>query len=155
MPLTGDFQTLDRWERALGALASDKLRFRVADDMADATLGFVAEEFREERDPYGKPWRPKKRPDGRGILRGKTGRLIKFRKGSVSQRGYRVDAGANYFSYHQRGTKRMVARRMLPTGTRLPARWASEFRGIYVKACMSVIRGAGMKLGGRVGSRAA
>ena len=153
MSLTGDFHTLDRWTRALGELASDKLRFEVADEMADATLGFVAQEFAEQRDPFGKPWKPKKRPDGRKILRGKTGRLIQFRKGSVNQSGYRVDAGADYFSFHQRGTKRMVARKMLPTGRRLPPRWQSEFRGIYIKRCMHALRGGGARA--RIGSRAA
>lgn len=147
MALTGDFQKLERWARDIGNLASPKLRFQVADDMADATLGLVAQEFAQERDPYGKPWARKKVPDGRMILRGKTGRLIRFRKGSVTQHGFRVDAGAPYYSFHQSGTSRMKARRMTPTNNRLPPFWASEYRQIYaaaVRSQLSAIAGGGM-----------
>lgn len=137
MPLTGDFTTLDRWAKQLGQLSSQKLMFQVADEMADATLGLVAQGFAEERDPYGKAWAPKKHPDGRMVLRGKTGRLIRFRKGAVSPRGFRCDMGAPYGVFHQRGTSRMRARRMLPVNGRLPPIWASEYREIYVRAVRS------------------
>lgn len=139
MGLTGDFRTLDRWERDIGELGSDKLMFEVADAMADATLGLVAQGFAQERDPFGKAWKPKKNPDGRMILRGKTGKLIKFRKGSVNQRGFRVDAGAPYFSHLQAGTSRMKARRMVPE-RRLPPKYASVYREIYVTAMRSRLR---------------
>lgn len=133
MGLTGDFHTLDQWERSLGELASPKLAFEVADAMADATLGLVAEEFANERDPYGKAWAPKKRPDGRMILRGKTGRLIKFRKGAVNQHGFRVDAGADYYVFNQ------PKRKMLPE-KRLPRLWTSVYRDIFVQAVRAKLR---------------
>jgi hypothetical protein len=146
MPLTGDFQKLDRWVKEIGKLDSPKLRFQVADEMADATLGLVAQEFSQERDPYGKPWAPKKRPDGRMILRGKSGRLIQFRKGTISPNGFRCDMGAPYGTFHQKGTRRMKARMMLPKNGKLPPRWAAVYREIYVRAMrsqLSAISGGG------------
>jgi hypothetical protein len=143
VPLTGEFQKLDRWAKQIGELASPKLRFQVADEMADATLGLVAQGFGEERDPYGKPWARKKRPDGRPILRGKADQLNRFRKGAVSPRGFRCDMGAPYGVFHQKGTSRMKARRMVPN-RRLPPRWVSEYRSIYsaaVRSTLSAITG--------------
>jgi hypothetical protein len=158
MPLTGDFQTLERWAKEIGALGSAKTMFRVADEMADATLGLVAQGFAQERDPYGKAWAPKKRPDGRGILRGKSGKLIRFKKGSVSQRGFRCDMGAPYGAYHQSGTSRMKARRMVPVNGRLPRSWAREYREIYIQAMrsqLSAITGGGNRSRVRSSRRAA
>ena len=137
--LSGDFQKLDRWAKAIGELESPRLRFKVADEMSDGTLGFIVEGFGREADRFGKAWAPKKRPDGNPILRGKTGRLSKFRKGAVSPSGYRVGTNAEYFKYHQRGTRRMKARRMVPN-RRLPPRWVSEFRDIYSAAMRSELR---------------
>lgn len=101
--------------------------------MADKALGLVAEGFGRESDPFGNRWAPKKRPDGRAILRGETNRLVQWRKAFVSQHGYRVTSTAPYARFHQTGTKRMVARKMAPTGNRLPANWSSEFRGVFIR----------------------
>jgi hypothetical protein len=134
MPLLGDFGRLDLWARKLGALASASVAFEVSEQMANRTLGFIAQEFEQERDPFNRRWSPKKRPDGRKILRGETNRLIQWRKTYVNQHGFKLSTPAPYFRYHQTGTRRMVARKILPTGTRLPAVWSSEFRGIYLRA---------------------
>ena len=140
MGLTGDFGKLARWEQKLDRLASPQLRFEIADGMADAALGLVAETFGREADPYGNHWKPKKNPDGRPILRGKTGRLVQWRKQFVNQHGYRISSAAPYARFHQSGTKRMVARRMAPTGTRLPAKWSSEFRGVFIRRMHALLR---------------
>jgi phage gpG-like protein len=149
MPLFGDFQTLKRWEKSIGQLASRGLAFDCANEMAEAHLRQVAREFETERDPFGKPWKPKKRPDGRKILRGKTGNLRRFRKATINQRGYKIGTTAPYLRFHQSGTSRMAQRRVLP-GKRLPTQLASEFRSIFTKYCRQRLRliGGGIRVSG-------
>jgi phage gpG-like protein len=139
MPLTGDFGALARWERQLGQIASPRVAFEIADGMADAALGLVAETFGREADPFGNRWKPRKHDTGRPLLRGKTSRLVTWRKQFVNQHGYRIASAAPYAKFHQDGTKRMPARRMVPNG-RLPAKWASEFRGVFVSRMRQILR---------------
>lgn len=158
MPLFGDFQALKRWEKSIGQLASRGLAFDCSRDMADAHLRQVEREFETETDPYGKRWAPKKRPDGRKILQGKTGNLRKFRRAAISPRGYKIGTTAPYLRFHQSGTSRMPQRRVLP-GRRLPTQLASEFRSIFTKYCRQRLRliggGVGISRTGSGGSRAA
>lgn len=145
MGLTGDFGKLARWERQLGHIGSPQVAFEIADDMADAALGLVAEGFGRESDPFGNHWAPKKRANGHPILRGETNRLIRWRKAFVNQHGYRIASTAPYAKFIQRGTKttdgrtRMVARRMVPD-TRLPPKWSSEFRGVFIRRMHALLR---------------
>jgi phage gpG-like protein len=138
--LTGDFGKLARWQRNIAAINSPQVAFEIADGMADVALGLIAETFGREQDPFGNRWKPKKKPDGRPILRGETNRLQRWRKAFVNQHGYRVASLAPYAGYHQSGTRRMVARRMAPTGNRLPAHWSSEFRGVFVRRMHSLLK---------------
>jgi phage gpG-like protein len=158
MPLFGDFQTLKRWEKSIGQLASRGLGFDCAREMADAHLRQVAREFETETDPYGKRWKKKKRPDGRKILHGPSGSLRRFRRAAVSPRGYKIGTTAPYLRFHQSGTSRMAQRRVLP-GKRLPTQLASEFRSIFTKYCRQRLRliGGGIRVSGTGsgGSRAA
>jgi hypothetical protein len=140
MPLTGDFGKLARWTRKFGDLSDSRAAFEIADGMAEAALGLVAEGFSREADPFGNRWAPKKRDDGRRILRGETNRLIQFRKQFVNQHGFRVTSLAPYARYHQSGTRRMVARPMVPRGNRLPAKWSSEFRGVFIARMHALLR---------------
>lgn len=140
MPLTGNFGALERWERSLGRIGDPRTAFEIADEMADVALGLVAQNFANQADPFGNRWAPKKRPDGRPILRGETNRLVQWRKAFVNQHGYRVTSAAPYARYHQTGTRRMVARRMVPTGNRLPSLWASEFRGVFIRRMHALLK---------------
>jgi hypothetical protein len=128
---SGDMGKIARWSSAISKLDSLGFRFQVADTLSDVSLGLVAEGFARETDPFGRRWAPKKRPDGRRILRGETNRLVQFRKAFVNQHGYRIESRAPYGHYHQTGTSRMVARKMTPDG-RLPPRWASELRSAAI-----------------------
>lgn len=137
--LVGDFGKLARWERNLGRIADPGVAFQIADAMTDVALGLVAEEFGHEQDPFGNRWAPKKKDDGRPILRGETNRLVSWRKAFVNQHGYRIASKAPYAKYHQYGTRKMVARPMVPN-RRLPARWASEFRGVFIARMHSLLK---------------
>jgi hypothetical protein len=139
MPLDGDFGKLLQWQAALREIGSPRFSFGVASEQADVAIGLVAEGFGRESDPYGKPWAPKKRPDGRRTLRGKTNRLVKWRKTFVNQHGYGIASAAPYARHHQRGTSRMVARKMVPDA-RIPRRWSSAFSAVFHKRVNRALR---------------
>jgi phage gpG-like protein len=138
--LTGDFAKLTQWSRKFDKLGSGSLRFSIASDMANAHLKAIARQFERERNPYGVRWRPKQKPDGRKTLRGPTGKLRRFRKITVNQHGYRVGSEAPYLRYHQKGTSRMVARKVIPDEQRIPGELAREFKRIYAKRMKRALR---------------
>lgn len=145
MPLTGDYGTLQRWADRFGELASGKAMQTTATAMAHRHVAFTENLFEQEQDPFGNRWAPTKKPTGRKVLTGPSGTLKRFVIRYTSSLGYAIGSNASYFKFHQKGTKtrtggvRMVARRMLP-GAKLPAKLASDFRGIYLSVMRAKLR---------------
>lgn len=73
--LTGDLSALTRFGNKVASLGKPSTLTALSKELADEALFQVQRGFVEQRDPYGRPWHPKKYPDGRRILRGKTGQL--------------------------------------------------------------------------------
>src|SRR5690606_3991065 len=74
----------------------------VATSLAEESINLVKDGFRTETDPYGAKWVPKKRPDGRKTLSGKTSRLKTGWKIVRQTRGeIRVSPSVNYAAAHQ------------------------------------------------------
>lgn len=74
----------------------------VSTSLAEESIGLIKDGFRTETDPYGQKWKPKKRPDGRKTLSGKTSRL----KGGwkivrQDRHEVRVSPSVNYAAAHQ------------------------------------------------------
>jgi hypothetical protein len=126
----GDFAKLESWEKALGAV--DQVLEVMSKDMAEELVGLVKEGWRTQADPYGQPWKAKKRPDRRQILVGKTARL----KGGwhvrqAGRKGFTIAPSVDYGGFHQQGTKFIPPRRMVPTQERgLPREWARNLAEI-------------------------
>lgn len=121
-----DFPKLDRWialmrsGEAIGGEVTSKMAARAAD--------LVTEGFATETDPYGHAWAPKRRPDGRKVLHGKTGRLAHFVAMPVGKHRFVLVPGADYGAFLQTGTGHMVARKMVPDLEHgLPDSWKAEF----------------------------
>lgn len=140
MSLTGDFQKLSQWSKKFDAIAKPSTRFSIAGEMADAHLKAISRQFERERNPYGIRWRKKQKPDGRKTLQGPTGRLRRFHKITVNQYGYRVGTDAPYLKYHQKGTSRMPARKVIPDENRIPGELAREFRKIYTRRMRRLLK---------------
>lgn len=103
---------------------NDELLAAVQARLAKRTLGLIAKGFRNEQNPYGEAWAPKKRPDGRKILHGKTGQLRRFRALQVAPRLFVVVPGADYAAVHQAPQRGQTQRMMVPTVERgLPDEW--------------------------------
>ena len=107
----------------------------VTDRMSKRTLGLIAQGFRDEKNPYGEPWAPKRRPDGRKILHGKTGQLRRFRAVQVAPRLFLVEPGADYAAVHQSPKTGQPQRMMVPSSDRgLPDSWKKSLSRAAIKA---------------------
>lgn len=73
--LTGDFNKLTAFGNKVASLGSTSTMTAVAKVIADEALFQVQVGFSQSRDPYFRPWADKKYSDGRGPLRGATGKL--------------------------------------------------------------------------------
>lgn len=126
----GELDKLEAWEEALGTV--DQTLANMSRDMAEETVDFTKERWRQQADPYGQPWKPKKRPDGRQILVGKTARL----KGGWHVRkagrgGFTISPSVDYAGFHQKSTKFIPARHMVPTSERgIPRELATAYTEI-------------------------
>lgn len=124
MGIRGDFGKLDRFINTLERLGDNRTLEKLSKNLCEEALSLTAQGFRDQADPYGSKWRGKKRPDGRAILVGKTARLRRsWHRVRVDSRGFRIATGVTYGSYHQLGTSRMVARKMVPDPGALPPKW--------------------------------
>lgn len=125
MPVTGDFAKLGRLISKLEQAGRGDALKELSRNLAEEAIELVREGFSKEQDPYGAAWAPLKVRSGR-ILQD-TGQLrSSFKVSRVSASGFRVSASKAYAAYHQSGTARMVARRMVPDGS-LPALWRAQF----------------------------
>lgn len=117
---------------------------RISKEVADGIGELVAAEFAGQHDPYGKPWAPLKestvRRKGHSRILSDSGLL----SGSTEAR---PSAGAGvgitsieYGTYHQTGTKFMVARKILPDGPDLPKAWSAVIDRAAQKAFAKVLK---------------
>jgi hypothetical protein len=109
-----DGRGLDGLARRLEYLGTSARRELVATVPA-AVEEAIAEEFSERRDPDGKAWRARKAPTGSWPLLRKTGAMYGGRRIEPTADGC-VVTFSGPAKYHQSGTRRMVARRILPDG---------------------------------------
>lgn len=103
--------------------------------LAEVAVTLVAEGFERERDPYGRAWAKKKRPDGRKVLHGETSRLrTGWHVVSASRRGFHVAPSVDYASYHQAPRfNRRPTRMMVPTPSLgLPSRWQRDMNPVAI-----------------------
>lgn len=115
---------------------------------AEAIRGFV-----EQRDPYGKPWAPRKKPSAWSVLRfGKidnghrllddTGKMIdsltaRYVSGRVIMRI------RGYAQFHQTGTRFMVARKIFPEQSRGMGLWREPINQAATDAVRDIVNGRG------------
>jgi phage gpG-like protein len=115
--------------------------------LAETMIELIGEGFNAERDPYGRRWAPKKKPDGRKVLHGETSRL---RNGwhvvSARRRGFHVAPSVEYAAYHQAPRfGRRPTRMMVPTpGLGLPRKWQADMTAVAI-ACARIHFKAGAR----------
>lgn len=153
--VSGDLDVLANWQRALETIP--KAIDQVSAPVAETFLGFVQEGFAQQKDPYGNPWAPKKKPDGRSILVGRTTRLRRGWHVVKHKRGFTIAPTVDYAAAHQApkprqkwGGKSLQRRMMVPTASRgLPRKWTQAAKDVSLAILLSHMRkskGAGMGL---------
>ena len=119
--ITGDFAGLRAIAEKLAAMPD--ARPDLAEAIGEEALDLVQEGFGDSTDPYGSRWADK--ADGSACnLVGPTGNLRRgWHRKSVSADQVTIGPSVFYASYHQSGTRRMPARRMVPDDGDIPAGW--------------------------------
>ena len=115
------FQAIDRLAQSMQSMPETIAR--AARAMGDETLKLIDEGFTKQQSPDGAAWAAKKRPDGRRILHGRTGRLKGGNRMIPLRRGFIVRNNTPYASFHMTGTSRHVARPFYPSRGRVPSTW--------------------------------
>ena len=114
--------------RALEAWADGSVQHDVSNALALSAQRLVRRGFDQSKAPDGSTWAPLKSPRARGRrpLR-KTDKLVSTAtRYDVSADGF-VMTSTSYGSFHQTGTRRMVARPFYPDP--LPVGWSLVMRG--------------------------
>lgn len=103
--LTGNFGGLAKFTKQIEKLASPAARKALSRELADEALYLALDGFTKEQDPFGRPWFPKRYPDGRKILRGATGQLGRsFFKANVTADGFQIGNKAKHAAFVAKGT---------------------------------------------------
>lgn len=115
----------------------------VSATVAEEFIDLIKQGFREQRDPYGTPWKPKQAQDGRNTLTGPTGRLKNsWHVKSMDKKGFEVSSDVDYARYHQRGHRRLPKRMMVPTRRRaLPRAWKTAIEEAATDALVEHFKG--------------
>jgi hypothetical protein len=139
-PLTGDFHVLEQWARSVDDLGSSRSLAQASTALANEALSLTDQSFEQERSPTGKAWAPKKRPDGRKIGQGKTGRLRdSYRLKHSSRFGFTIGSDALYRRWFHGGKKGQRPRPLSP-GSRVPRLWDRAFDRVWHAHCLTKLR---------------
>lgn len=110
--------------------------------LAECMITLIKQGFERERDPYGRRWARKQKPDGRKVLHGETTRM---RNGwhvvSARRRGWHVAPSVEYAAPHQaprtgrggrfNGGQLRPTRMMVPVPSLgLPKRWRDDMADV-------------------------
>ena len=120
--MTGIFT---RMRQQLAQMTSPAVRRDLAELASREIDRQVQRGFDLKEDPYGVPWKPRKRPD-KGSLLDRTGALRAglFVDATPKSVNVRITGPAKrYGPYHQTGTRRLPRRRFMPELGDIPPRW--------------------------------
>ncbi|MCC6213733.1 MAG: phage virion morphogenesis protein [Polyangiaceae bacterium] len=110
MSVTGDFAELQRIASRIRKLPRGLTKMAKA--IGEEGVELVRMGFESTADPYGALWAPLKARSGKTLQ--DTGRLRNSYHYRVRGTTVTIGGGAKYGQYHQAGTKRMPARKMIP-----------------------------------------
>jgi phage gpG-like protein len=127
MAITGDFSRLQQLRQRLERIAAGGLMPDIGRELADEAHRLVINAFNQQRDPWGRPWRPlkDKSQHDRPILQ-KTRRLLRGITARY-QDGRIVLRMSGYGAFQQFGTDKIPARKFVPEGAALGPIWGDAF----------------------------
>lgn len=119
----------------------------IAVAQAEESISLVQEGFREERDPYNKKWKKRKRETrqtvGKKVL-SRTGRLRNsWFVERADSRGFVIAENTRYALPHQRPRRgRRPQRAMVPLTGRFPKKWRRPLNEAATEALTEIMGGA-------------
>lgn len=144
-----EFRGADRLLAQMGRLSKilaelDQLSRRVATRVVEPLSTEITREFRTGTDPYGRKWA--RLANGEPSYLTDTWKLRDGTRAALmpgGRKGVRIVIGASYGKFHQLGTNRMPARKILPERG-MPERW----RQIIKRAIAEEIESVNKKIRG-------
>lgn len=138
MGVTGDYAKLAKLRESLAKVSAAGLTTEMADVLGAASMKLVDDEFRAQRDPYGKSWEPLsrkyRRPRGaraRAKILRDTRAMAASVNYSVQGRGLRLNIPKVYAPVHQYGAT--IAARSNVRGQKLRGRYTKNGQFRFVK----------------------
>lgn len=124
--ITGQFGKLAAFGRQLAT--APRVLDTLSRNLAEESLTLAAEGYRAARDPYGAAWAPRKSRGGGRALLVRTGAMRNSASvAAATKRFFIIAYTMAYARFHQRGTRRMARRSVLPRGGNLPGSWAASY----------------------------
>lgn len=136
----------------LERMAASDVKHRIMQKVTPAAHDECLRGFREQRNPYGVPWAPRKKPrgwaalafghieDGHPLL-DKTGKGVEsLTSRAVGDRAV-MRFGRGYMRFHQTGTKFMDARKIFPEQAQGLGLWAPAINRAAVDAVRQMCEG--------------
>jgi hypothetical protein len=128
--ITGQFDKLAAFGRKLSS--APRLLGTLSRNLAEESITLAAEGYRAAQDPYGAAWPPRKSRGGGRALLVRTGALRNSASvAAANKRFFIVAYTMAYAQFHQRGTRRMARRSVLPRGGRIPGSWAAAYSDVF------------------------
>lgn len=133
---------LNDFIQRLQRLSSQEVVDAMGRKIADACHAECLRGFREQRNPYGVPWAPRKDKRGSWPLLDKTGAGVnsltaRYSNGAVKMRI------SGYFQFHQSGTRYMVARKPFPEQSQGLGMWREPIDRAATDAVRGLVNGRG------------
>ncbi len=113
---------------------SDDLLISMSKEMRQDVLALIDEGFEKRRDPIGRRWKRRKRAYPWPILNKTLAMRKGWRARSNGKRGTDLMNAVPYTRWHQWGTRKMVARKMIPD-KRLSPRWRARLNKTWNRVC--------------------
>lgn len=118
---------------------SNTYRHKLSTDLAQASERLISAGFLTESDPYGNRWETQKKP--RKPILYKTGNLFRSFVSAQTGTGFNVRSTVSYGIYHQTGTYKMPARKIIPSqNAGLPRMWMKEYERVFSKTATEGIK---------------
>jgi phage gpG-like protein len=130
---------LNAFIQRLERMAAADVKQRIAAKITPVAHEECLRGFREQRDPYGAPWAPRKKiGDGHPILDNGRGPTTLTSRTVGDRSVLRI---VDIYKFHQRGTSKMVARKVFPEQERGLGLWSDPINRAAVDAVRELAAG--------------
>jgi hypothetical protein len=109
----------------------DRVPSQIAADASEAIEDLITDQFSTGTDPYGTPWADLKK-GGRSYLYASGDMQASVDVHPKPGAGIEIQIDAEPFIFHQRGTRKMVARPIIPNRG-IPEKWTQAIAEAYEK----------------------